>query len=484
MALSALYRVRILLGARLGARREGAGLPIAALLMQAFVAATLCGLVRGALPPFAYALFALCVHAALVAIPLLGELGDLLVRDEADDWVRALPVTAADVKLARLAHLFLALVVLSLGSLVPAAALGVGLGALERLWIVVGGLGQALVLAAMLLLLLVTLGRRAQALLVLVQTALFVGVIVGGTVGLRHAGELARLEAPGAALALLPPAWFAAPLARAPGLAWSVAAPAAAFLALLVLLTLPAPARPKARAGSPFLGRLLFPVRRLAARTWVRRDERAVFELVFDALPKEREFVLRTYPLLGVPLAFLLVGAQGEQAAEGAGLLTLLLFTPGAYLPILLAHVPSSASHAARWLLDSAPVAPAAVRNGTLKALAVRFLLPLYLLLALLCWSLAGAGFALRLAPPAFLVALLVLRRLQATAVHAPPLSIPPDEVEAPQSMFQTMLGLGLILLFVALAAGRWIATLPAAAITSGALLAAELAGDRLARRG
>jgi hypothetical protein len=147
-----------------------------------------------------------------------------------------------------------------------------------------------------------------------------------------------------------------------------------------------------------------------------------------------------------------------------------------------LAHVPSSASHAARWLLDTAPVAPPAVRNGTLKALVVRLLLPLYLLLALLCWSLAGADFALRLAPPAFLVTLLVLRSLQAHMPYEQPLSLPPDQIEAPQSMFQTMLGLGMILLVVALAA-RQLDTLPLAAAASVALIVVELAGDRWARR-
>ncbi len=115
-------RVGILLRARLSAGPRG-GLPIAALLAQALIAATFCGMVRDRLPPFAYGVFALSIMAALVAIPLIGELGWLLRRDEAEEFVTALPVRARELRLARTLHLLLLLGVLALGSLVPAAAL-------------------------------------------------------------------------------------------------------------------------------------------------------------------------------------------------------------------------------------------------------------------------------------------------------------------------------------------------------------------------
>src|SRR5687767_3846003 len=108
-------RAWILLRARLQAQRDGAKLPIASLFMQAFASTVLCLLAPADLPPFAFALFALSVAAFLVAIPLLGELGDLLVRDEAEAWVNALPVRASDVRLARLAHLCIVLGFLTLG---------------------------------------------------------------------------------------------------------------------------------------------------------------------------------------------------------------------------------------------------------------------------------------------------------------------------------------------------------------------------------
>ena len=478
MSSPVLTRIRILLRARLKARRDGAGLPIAALLMQAFVAVVLCGIVRDFLPPFAYVLFALCVHGALIGVPLLGELGELLVLDEAEDWVRALPLTSFDVKCARLLHFLITLAVLSLGSLVPAALIA-PLDSIGKLGLIAGGLGQALVLAALLLCVMVTLGGRAQALLVFVQTVLFIGLIVGAVLGMSHVRELAGLFDPTPALAALPPAWFAAPFARGPvATGWNAAAPLATLASLVLLIALPAPERPVARKGTTLLGAALTPFRRIARLIWVRRDERASFELVFDALPKEREFVLRSYPLIGIPLAFLLIGAGDSDKREG--LLALLLFTPGTYLPILLAHVHVSTSHAARWILDSSPVAPEPIRNGVVKAVAVRFLLPLFFVLALLCWTYEGPAFTLRLVPIAFLSSILVMRQVYGSWKYEPPLSTAPDDLEAETSLFQTIATLGFILMFVALAAWRLVGTPLRAALVFLTLLVLEIVTDRV----
>ena len=77
-------RIWILLRARLAAGPRG-GLPVAAFFSQAVIAAVLCGIIRDVLPPFAYGLVALTVTGSLLAIPLLGELGGFLRRDEADE---------------------------------------------------------------------------------------------------------------------------------------------------------------------------------------------------------------------------------------------------------------------------------------------------------------------------------------------------------------------------------------------------------------
>ena len=483
-------RVLVLLRARLSAQRAEARLPVAALFVHAALTAVLCLLVRDVTPPFAYGVVALSVSAALVSLPLLGELAGLLAVDEAGDWARALPARPHELHLARVLHLLTLLAVLSAGSLLPAAALAPAeLGLAGRLALIAAGLAQALSIAAALLVLRSLIGGRAQPLLVVVQTALFAGVIVALVIGPSRIGALAGVRSPHASgaldLAAWPPAWFAAVIAPGPlPWGWRWAAPACALSAALALLLMPAAKDTQLRKGRSLLGLLLEPLRRLAARTWVRREERASFELVFEALPRESEFVIRTYPLVAVPLAFLALGARGEGDAAREGLLALLLFTPGLYLPILVAHVPATSSFAARWLLETAPASPAAIHAGALKAVVVRFVVPLYLLLGALCWAYAGAATVLRLALPAFLTTLLVVRFLYPRCVADLPLSTPPDAVRAPQELGVLLIALALVLTILAVLAAHLIDTALAALAVSAVLLAIEIAADRFRARG
>jgi hypothetical protein len=479
-------RVLIVLRSRLAAYAGTGRAPVAALLLQALAAAVLCGLVRAELPPFAYGLFALTLSGALVAIPLLGELSRLLVADEAGEWVRSLPVTPRELRLARTLHLLLALFTLAAGSLLPAALLApAGTGALERALLVVGGLEQALALAAVLLLLHALLRGRARPLLVALQTALFVGVLVGAALGTRTVPALRELTAPDQVpgLAAWPQAWFAAPLASSASTGWLLVAPSVTLAAALLLALLPEPPDDAERRGEPLLARLLGPARRMAARLWVRRDERAAFELVFDALPRERSFVLRAYPLVAVPLAFLALGARQETGAGAEGLYALLCFTTAAYLPLVAAHVPASDSAAARWLLDTAPVPRAALEAGALKAVAVRLVLPLYALLALLCWTRGGALLALRLALPGALVAVLVLRLTWRRCVRDLPLSVGPDELAVELDWMGLLAVLGVALTLAAVLVTRHVTDAASALLLSAALLALEALVGRLWRR-
>ncbi|HUR27380.1 MAG TPA: hypothetical protein VM509_04285, partial [Planctomycetota bacterium] len=292
-------RALILLSARLSAQRDGARLPIASLFMQAFASTMLCALAPRDLPPFAYALFALSVAAFLVVIPLFGELGDLLVRDEAQAWVSALPLSNNDLRFARLLHLCIVLGLLTLGALVPAAFIAPGFSLAERLALAGVGVAQSVFLVALLVAAMSALSSRAQTLLVLLQTGLFLTAIVGGALGLQHLGALRAWHGPGDGnLRFFPPAWFAAPFADEPlATTWSFAVPALLVASLAALLFVPAPEVKSARGGKLFLGRVLAPARALASRIWVRANERGVFDLVYEALPREREFVLRTYPL-------------------------------------------------------------------------------------------------------------------------------------------------------------------------------------------
>lgn len=480
-----LARILILLRARLAAYTGLARAPVAALLLQALLAGLLCGLARGELGPFAYALVSTSLCGLLVAIPLSGELARLLVVDEAEEWIHAQPVRPREVHLARLLHLLLALVVLALGSLVPAAALApTGTGALGRAWIVAAGLEQALALAAVVLLVQSALRGRAQGLLVFAQTALFVGVLLAAALGARLMPALRHVDGPAdLPLAhLMPPVWFAAPLApdASPGLA--LLGPALALGAALLLAFLPAPRVAAPRRGAPLLSRLLAPARALAARAWVRREERATFELVYDALPRESGFVLRAYPLVAMPLAFLALGLREADPAALEGLCSLLCFTTAAYLPLVSAHVPASDSAAARWILETAPVTARAIDEGALKALAVRVVLPLYALLALLCASLAGPWLALRVALPAALVALVVLRATWSTCVRDRPLSVLPEDLKIDLDWLGLLGGLALGLTLVSVAVVRMVQTPLALALLCAVLLAFELVGSRRRR--
>ena len=472
-------RVRALLSARLGAQREGATFPVAALMMQGFITAVLCGLVRDGLPPFAYGIFALTVCGALVSVPLLGELSGLLTADEADDWVRALPASAFELKLARLLHLLIALGTLTLGSALPAVALApAGVPLAGRALLMGGALAQALLIAAVLLTVQSALRGRAQALLVVAQTLLFLLVVVGSTLGLQYVGAMAGWRGPsdaGGLVGAFPPAWFSAGLADAATAPWKLAAPGVALLSLAVLIGLPPPPRDTARRGQPLLSLVLSPVRALATRFWVAQEERGPFDLVFDALPKEREFVLRTYPLIAVPLAFLVVDPS---------MLAVLVFTPGVWLPILLMHVPASSSASARWILETAPVAPASVSNGALKAVVVRFVLPLYAVLGVVAALVGGLEFALYMVPPGFLVSIFVLRGIWSLCVEDAPLSVAPEDVRVQYNLLSILGTLAVVLCIVAIGAMLVLDRPLHAAAATTVLVLAELAADRSWRAG
>ncbi len=283
----ALGRVRALFLARLASGPRG-GLPVAALLANALVTALFCGLVSGSLPPFAYGLFSLTLMAALLAIPLLGDLGWLLRADPARPWVEALPAKPRDLSAARALQLAVFLGALALAALLPVAFFGPG-SWLTQLALIPLGFGVALCVAATLVAAQALLGGRAESALVLLQTCLVVGVLVGLVAGLRHVPAMKVLEHPQDLprwLWVLPSTWFAAALAPVSDLGQGVhiaIALAGGLAALAGLVLLPAP-KPIPRLGKePLLAVLLRPVRALITRTWVRTDERGFFALVYDA---------------------------------------------------------------------------------------------------------------------------------------------------------------------------------------------------------
>lgn len=472
---------RILALARAGFAHHVAGgaVPVAPLVVHGSVGALAALLVRDSLGPFPFALAILSLTAALVALPLLGDLAPLLRADPSEEWIASQPVTPREIRLARSLVAILVVAGLAASSLVPAAIFAPhDFDVADRVALVAAGLGLALTLAAGLLAALSILGGRAEGALVLLQTLLFAGVVVGALIGLRSVPELARiarLEDGPAWLAWLPSAWFARGFA---GTWWPAVAASACALALLVVAPA-APAPSALRRGA--LSYVLSPLHALAARAWVRRDERASFELVARLLPLERDVVLRTYPLVGIPLAFLAAGAKSG-GPEREALLALLLFAPPVWMPVLLVHVPASASHSARWLLDGAPIDVGALHAGARKAVAVRFLVPLYAVLYVLAAWQAGPAFATRLVVPAALVAWLVLGPIYELCVRDVPLSRSPDDLLVEMDWTGAMIALGAVQVIAAVAAWKLLDAWPAAIAASIVLIALAVANERRGR--
>lgn len=472
-------RILAILRARLGAQFSG-GPPWAALLAQGSFSAVLCLLARDTVGAWGYALFALSLAGGLVLLSLLGEFGGVLRRDPAGDWAEALPSSELERRLAHFALIAVLLCGLSLAVGVPAVLFAPSsLGAVERALLFVSVLAQSIGLAATLLAIAALLGERAEGLLVLLQTAIVAVAVSATLASLRLLGwvralESGKLEAPDF-LAWWPSTHVASSIAEPPlGMPQtSPGLPLVVAFAGATLLTLIPPAREgRGRKSTTPLARLLAPLSALAARFWVRKDERATYHLVQDALPLERDFILRTYPMVGLPLAFFLAGAKGDAGPEREGLLAVLLFTPAIYLPILLAHVPATSSPRARWILESAPVTAAAIRGGAIKALAVRFLVPLYAVLGGLAAVLAGPDFALRLTPAGFLITLVVMRVLYPQVVRDNPLSVAADEVEVQHDWMGLLTTLAFALVVLAALAQYVFASTPlrAAAFTLVAL--------------
>ncbi|MAF64917.1 MAG: hypothetical protein CMJ84_04565 [Planctomycetes bacterium] len=482
-----LPRVLALFRSRLAAHLGGEGLPVGALCAHGTLTSGACLILRDGLAPFGYALLALTLAAGLLCISLLGEFGGLLRDDPAAEWSRSLPATELERRLGHSSAVLAMVGLLSAGSALPAALLAPpSLDTGARVVLVAAVFAQALVLSCGLLAMQSALGERAEGLLVGLQS-LLVALAAAGGLGALRLGSWLRTLALGevdwpAWLDAAPPAWFAATVGSAPdaaGLpsAWGVVALAVGAAALLCAVP-PAPAA-RGRRSATLAARLLELPRRFAARWWVHRRERGTFELVFAALPLERDFVLRTYPMIGIPLAFLLVGARAQSGAEREGILTLLLFTPAAYLPVLLAQLPATASPRARWLVDCAPIAPAAIRGGALKALAVRFLIPLHGLLAAVAVLLGEGALAGRLAPAGAVVSVLAVRLLYPRIVSAPPLSTAVEELEVNHDWMGLVMTLVVVLVGVSFLAGALVTSLPRAAAFTAGLIAVELALDR-----
>ncbi|MEZ5977678.1 MAG: hypothetical protein R3F34_05605 [Planctomycetota bacterium] len=459
-----LRRITALLRAHLGAWRS-IGLPVMTLAVHALVASVLCLLVGREVGPFAYAVFVFSLASALVAVPLVGELGFLLRSDEAADFVEALPARRVERVAAKALGVLLAVSGLATASLLPAAVFAPGFAIGARLLLVACGLATVWSAAAVLLALQGVLAR-VPALLVALEAVLVAAVFLGLIVTLPRfiaLGDASGIEAAGAWMNW-PPAWFAAPFGAEGVRLLELWRPAVALVCAAAAITLLPRPKLATTTGSSPLDTALRPIAALARRAWVSKDERAGFDFVLEAFPREREVAMRTAPLLGIPLAFLWVAFGMEPGGEKTSLVALILFTPGIYLPVILSHLPASASYEARWLLDGAPLAEddasgRAFHEGARKAVAVRYLVPLALVLGLVAWQQIGLEFAARLALPAAAVSLLALRFLYRASVDGLPLTKPTEEAVRVDQLGGPLMVAGVGLAVLSLVAERTITT-------------------------
>lgn len=444
-------------------------IPAAALLAQGALVGTLALMVRNDLSSWGFALFTLSMSAGLVAMTLLGEFGSLLRSDPAAAWSEALPASAFERRAGQAVAVLVLLFALSVGVLVPASLLApASMTLVERLALLAASGAQAVALGSALLSAQSLFGQRIEGVLVLLQTLLVIGAVTGllsapGMVPSALAIETGEVPWPGW-LSAFPPSWFTTLVAPVPESSVLPAAPWILFgslLSLALLFGLPQAKDDRSRRSRTLLTLALAPLRALANKIWVKPSERGSFDLVYDALPLERDFVLRTYPMIGIPLAFLVVGTGGEGGQGLLDLLALLLFTPAVYLPVLLAHVPVTATPEARWLIECSPVSESAINNGAIKALAVRFLIPLYIVLTLLAVYFAGPFFALRLAIPGALITMISLRLLYPRCALAPPLSTAADQIEVRHDWTGFLLTLAVGLTLVAICAQRLVTDIP-----------------------
>ena len=450
-----MARVWHLTRARLAMARRG-GLPLSTLWMQASLACVFALLVRDLLPAFPYTLVGLTLGLFAVGIPLFSDLLGTLRGDEGQEWLAAQPARASEVALARALVVLFALTALALAWFGPWSILAPeGVSPLARAELLV--FGWLLVIAAAVGAIAIQEGlvTRLSSAMAVLGTAWMGLVVVGLLEVLGHMPEIARLTPEDPRWAAWPPFW----LARA----WSAGRVGPALFGLAgcfaILRWLPS-RRPGLRGARASLNGYA-PLRWLALRLWVRPEERGTFDLVFLGLPREREFTLRTYPLLGIPLAFLWVSARRspDEVAWRADLLSLLLFTSSLGLPLLLTHVPLSETPQAAWLQRLAPCPHGARMGGAIKALFVRWILPLYLALLVLGLALEQGALVGRLWPMALLLTLVVLRFLYPRIVRDLPLSRAADELEARVDWNGLMLGLASLLTVVAVVASRWEST-------------------------
>jgi ABC-2 type transport system permease protein len=350
--------------------------------------------------PFGFAFVQMIVLMVAVAMALVAEFGVALL-DPADHAMLApLPIASRTLFAARAANALFYVAVIATSWCLPGAILA---------WRVHGGsLGAALahvaasLLAALASAVIVGVGggvfarvvsarRLHDAVLwaqVLFSLMLFLGFLYGPSL-LPGADGFVSFSRSGGALAC-PPAWFAALAAGGPSrlAAAAIAAPVLGIAVALGLASrygafLRSGAGARRAAAGERASRGPGAITRLVRRFAVREAERPSFDFTTIQMSRERAFRLRVYPLLGFPIALAVMAASMPSAHDRTLWTMLLLYAPNLYFPAVLSQLPFTSTPEAAWLWRAAPVPRRSdVLIGAEKAFLLRFVAPLYVVIA------------------------------------------------------------------------------------------------------
>ncbi len=140
-------------------------------------------------------------------------------------------------------------------------------------------------------------------------------------------------------------------------------------------------------------------------------EERTFFNFALHMLKNERQFKLRIYPSLGLalvfPFLFIINNLRYEKLVDIASSKSYLnIYLCTIFVPMLVMSMKYSETYKGRWIYNALPLKNTApIFKGTLKALVVRLLLPLYAVDSIIFVIIFGV----RIIPDLILVLLTIL---------------------------------------------------------------------------
>lgn len=348
---------------------------------------------------------------------LLTDYADLILDSVDDEVLGPQPISDRTLLAAQLVHVAIYLVVVMVSVQLPSLVTGC-LSREPLTWalglVVCTPLATACSLLGIVLLsqLVVALAGRARARSVMVsaQVAMTVTLMLGGQLpNLLRGSDLidtfTRLDEPW--LLALPPLWFGGLFDRMVGGDTPLGTPLAILALAVPLVCLVAALR---FSGARLHGadretvdrppRRPGPLARLGASLTTSPTQQAAHDLVLALSRREKGFRMRTYPMLFMPLAFIIpivrkdLGPDELHHIGKAGYFCLV------FLPVLAVQVRHGDQPEAAWLFKALPIRRLGeLLTGTVLALVTGFLLP---------WCLAVAVVAMLLAGPSCLPDLLL----------------------------------------------------------------------------